>query len=77
MSPVADGWVHGGPKLVRPANPWAMLPPGWVQVAPGGMGFGAGDHRVLLADLMEEEAYSQLGLEEVKYDVNPTDGRSH
>jgi hypothetical protein len=45
-----------------------MLPPGWVQVAPGGMRFGAGDHRVLLADLMEGEAYSQLGLEEVKYD---------
>jgi hypothetical protein len=32
------------------------------------MGFGAGDHRVLLADLMEGEAYSQLGLEAVKYD---------
>lgn len=54
-----------------------MLPPGWVQVAPGRMGFGACDPRVLLADLMEGEAYSQLGLEEVKYDVNPTDGRSH
>ena len=34
----------------------------------GGMGFGAGDHRTLLADLMEGEAYSQLGPEEVKYD---------